>query len=98
MNCITTPKNIINIAFLVIILFGCMNSSSRKNSESDNQDKTIGFITIDGTKLNYVIEGDGIPCVFIGATKNYPIKTFSTGMRKHIKFIFMNNRAFVPSV
>lgn len=84
------------IAFIVIVLFGCKNSSSRKKAESGNQDRTTGYITVDGTKLCYVIEGDGIPCVVIGAIKNWPRKTFSEGLRKHIKFIFMDNRAFVP--
>jgi proline iminopeptidase len=55
-----------------------------------------GFITVDGTQLNYLIEGTGIPCLVIGATKNWPRKTFSEELRKYIKFIFMDNRAFVP--
>ena len=50
---------------------------------------------MDGTQLNYIIEGNGIPCVVIGSTKNWPRKTFSDELRKHIKFIFMDNRAFV---
>jgi len=59
-------------------------------------DKSSGVITVDDTKLRYVIEGRGIPCVVIGSTKNWPRKTFSEELRKHIQFIFMDNRAFVP--
>ncbi len=59
------------------------------------QEETSGFITVDGTQLNYLIEGTGIPCVVIGAAKNWPRKTFSEELRKYIKFIFMDNRAFV---
>ena len=59
------------------------------------QEETSGYITVDGTQLNYLIEGTGIPCVVIGATKNWPRKTFSEELRKYIKFIFMDNRAFV---
>ena len=56
-----------------------------------------GSITVDGTQLNYLMEGNGIPCVDIGSsTANWPKKTFSEELRKHIQFIFMDNRAFVP--
>ena len=53
------------------------------------------FISIDGYKLSYVVEGSGIPCLVIGSAIYYP-RTFSQELRKQFKFIFTDNRGFVP--
>lgn len=59
--------------------------------------ESSGVIEVDGTKLGYVIEGKGIPCVVIGSsTTNWPRRTFSQELRKHIMFIFIDCRAFLP--
>jgi len=52
-----------------------------------------GFIEIDGSKLEYVVEGDGIPCLVIGSSVYYP-KTFSKDLKKHLKMYFVDMRWF----
>ena len=47
-----------------------------------------GSITIDGSVLNYVVEGEGKPCLVIGSSVYYP-KTFSKELRKHLKMYFL---------
>jgi len=54
------------------------------------------FVSVDGYKLSYVIEGSGIPCLVIGSAIYYP-RTFSQELRQHFKFIFTDNRGFVPT-
>mgnify|MGYP001348294564 CR=1 FL=1 len=52
-----------------------------------------GQILIDGTKLNYVVEGNGRPCIVIGSSIYYP-RTFSDKLRKHFQFSFVDMRWF----
>lgn len=54
------------------------------------------FINIDGFRLNYYIEGKGIPAIVIGSTEYYS-KTFSSNLRKHLQLIFMDHRGFAKS-
>ena len=56
----------------------------------------MDFISIDGYKLSYVVEGSGIPCLVIGSAIYYP-RTFSQDLRQQFKFIFTDNRGFVPT-
>ena len=58
--------------------------------------KILDFISINGTKLSYGIEGSGIPCLVIGSAIYYP-RTFSQELRQHFKFIFADTRGFVPT-
>ncbi|MCP4634523.1 MAG: alpha/beta hydrolase, partial [candidate division Zixibacteria bacterium] len=46
--------------------------------------------------MNYLIEGNGIPCFVIGSAIYYP-RTFSQDLRKHFKFIFLDIRGFAVS-
>ncbi len=55
-----------------------------------------GTIEIDGFKLGYCIEGTGRPAIVIGSSIYYP-RTFSQNLRKHLKFIFVDHRGFVPA-
>jgi len=77
------------------ILYIILSTVILLSSGCEEQIELSGFILADDTRLDYVIEGNGIPCVVIGSTKNWPRKTFSDELRKHIKFIFIDNRAFV---
>jgi proline iminopeptidase len=52
-----------------------------------------GIVEIDGFKLNYLIEGQGIPVLVIGGTKYYP-KIFSDSLRKDLMMIFIDHRGF----
>ncbi|MFC2165368.1 alpha/beta fold hydrolase [Acidobacteriota bacterium] len=65
-------------------------------AEKAQTEKSSGTIDVGGGKLNYVIEGSGIPCLVVGSSVYYP-RTFSQELRKHFKFIFMDLRHFTPS-
>ena len=51
------------------------------------------FILVDGSKLNYVIEGEGIQCLVIGSSIYYP-KTFSKNLLNHLKMYFVDMKWF----
>ncbi len=52
-----------------------------------------GVLTIDGSQLNYVVEGSGQPCLVIGSSVYYP-KTFSKTLRQHLKMYFVDLKWF----
>lgn len=58
--------------------------------------KSSGFVTVDGIKLGYVIEGTGIPCV-VPHDVSIMTRALSKELRKHFKFIFLDSRNEVPS-
>ena len=49
-----------------------------------SQDVYRGQLSVDGSKLDYVIEGRGKACLVIGSSVYYP-KTFSPELQKHLK-------------
>jgi proline iminopeptidase len=52
-----------------------------------------GEIEVDGSRLSYVIEGEGTPCLVIGSSIYYP-RTFSKDLRKHLKMYFVDMKWF----
>lgn len=54
---------------------------------------SLGDLKVDGFKLQYRIEGEGWPAIVIGSHLYYP-RTFSKDLRKHLKLIFVDQRAF----
>ena len=52
-----------------------------------------GEIEVDGSRLSYVIEGEGAPCLVIGSSIYYP-RTFSKDLRKHLKMYFVDMKWF----
>ena len=53
------------------------------------KEKERGTIQINGFKMNYLVEGEGIPCLVIGSSVYYP-KTFSNRHKKHLKMYFVD--------
>src|SRR5215469_9631894 len=51
------------------------------------------FASIDGTRIHYLVEGEGLPCM-IPSLAGTPIyeRTFSANLRKHLKLIFVELR------
>jgi proline iminopeptidase len=78
---------------LFLVITAC--SHSPKGTQAVKSESTIsgGFIEISGTKLNYVAEGTGIPCMVIGSSIYYP-RTFSNKLRDHLRFWFIDMRWF----
>ncbi|MCB1213040.1 MAG: alpha/beta hydrolase, partial [Chlamydiia bacterium] len=54
-----------------------------------------GSIEIDGCRLSYSIEGSGPTALVIGSSKYYS-KSFSPGLRKHFRLVFLDWRGFAP--
>jgi proline iminopeptidase len=54
-----------------------------------------GTVDISGFKLNYLVEGEGIPVMLIGSTVYYP-RVFSAMLKKHLQLIHVDHRGFVP--
>jgi proline iminopeptidase len=55
-----------------------------------------GFLPFQGGKLEYFIEGQGIPFVVLSGPHFYQ-RLFSPELRKHIQFIFYDSRITVPT-
>lgn len=55
--------------------------------------RTMGSITVDGSKLNYVVEEKGKPCLVIGSSIYYP-RTFSKKIREHLRMYFVDMKWF----
>ncbi|MFD1145201.1 alpha/beta fold hydrolase [Larkinella insperata] len=53
-----------------------------------------GVIDIDGFKLGYKVEGEGMPALVIGSTVYYP-RTFAGDLRQSLQLIFIDHRGFV---
>lgn len=63
----------------------------KKRTEKGSSSKS--YIEVDGSKLNYVIEGRGKPCLVIGSSVYYP-KTFSQDLRRYLKMYFVDLKWF----
>jgi len=81
--------------FLVFYLFfsGCKQISEQEQQNTLDPAPSRGTIEIEGTKLNYVIEGDGAPCLVIGSSIYYP-RTFSEKLRNSFRIYFVDLRWF----
>ena len=80
--------------FLISLSFSfyqCQNSIESDEKASYSVEK--GSIELDSVNFEYVIEGEGIPCLVIGSSVYYP-RTFSKKLRKHFRFYFVDLRWF----
>ncbi len=71
------------------ILFSCffLTASLLVNA----QDRVTSEVAAaDGTKLHYIVEGSGDPCVVVNGS-NYQ-RVYSKGLRQHLKLIFLDFR------
>ena len=59
-------------------------------------EKSSGYVTVNGFKLRYLIEGTGIPTLVIGGA-TFHSRTFSRRLRDHLKLIFVDMKDFVPT-
>jgi|WetSurMetagenome_2_1015567.scaffolds.fasta_scaffold00925_6 proline iminopeptidase len=73
-----------------------LNLFSEKQKNDNKPPVSSGHITVDGTDLNYTVEGKGMPCLVIGSSIYYP-RTFSKELRNHLKFYFVDMRWFAKN-
>src|SRR3546814_5831960 len=57
--------------------------------------RECGAIQSDGFNLQYIVEGQGRPVIVVGSSLYYA-RTFSAGLRRHLKLAFMDHRGFAP--
>lgn len=81
-----------SILYVGRILFTVLISLSFNGSSAvEAQDKRPSeIVAADGTKLRYVIEGSGIPCVVVNGS-HYQ-RVFPKDLRRHLKLIFLDFR------
>ena len=71
-----------------------LNVTAQQNEQSQESRKSRkGVIEVDGSRLSYVIEGEGIPCLVIGSSIYYP-RTFFNNLRLHLKMYFVDMKWF----
>lgn len=80
------------IVYCLLINAGNLFSKHLGNNVIKYSNKA-GTIEIDGSILNYVVEGEGMPCLVIGSSIYYP-KTFHQELRKHLKMYFVDLKWF----
>jgi proline iminopeptidase len=84
------------ICFLIFIfIFG---EIADVQSQDDSANPVSGspnmFVDVEGTRLNYVIEGKGKTCLVIGSSVYYP-RTFSENLKNNFRFVFVDTRHYV---
>ena len=78
-------KSLFYCIAMCFMLFTC----AEKESQTNQEETTRGTIEVEGTILDYVVEGQGKPCLVIGSSIYYP-RTFSKELRKHFRFYFVD--------
>jgi len=86
------------ICYFSVFIFAILycNFVVAQQAEKKHETSTNGYIEVDGSKLNYVIEGTGKPCLVIGSSIYYP-KTFSQDLRQHLKMYFVDMKWFAKN-
>lgn len=77
------------LCILSFLLSTCVIAQSNNKEFLSNS----GAVKVDGSRLKYVIEGEGKPCLVIGSSIYYP-RTFSNNLRKHLKMYFVDMKWF----
>jgi proline iminopeptidase len=81
------------LALSVFLFLSCGKESKQTKEKEQSNVPAGGHILVDGTKLEYIVEGEGMPSLVIGSSVYYP-KTFSKEIRKHLKMYFIDLRWF----
>jgi len=75
------------LCLLSILLGTCVTA------QRDIKQARDGVIELDGSKLKYVVQGEGTACLVIGSSIYYP-KTFSDNLRQHLQMFFVDMKWF----
>ena len=79
---------------ILIIFFLCLVNGC--NEKADSSERESGTVLINGTELNYFIEGDGYPCIVV-TEGEVMAKSISNELKNHFTFIFINARMNVSN-
>ena len=84
-------STIILIIFFLCLVNGCKEKVGGTQKTVDSSERESGTVLINGTELNYFIEGNGFPCIVV--TEGELIaKSISNELKDHFTFIFINAR------
>jgi len=72
-----------------LFIFGCLCFASPVSINAQNP-SSLEVTAADGTKLRYVVEGSGIPCVVVNG--GHYRRVFSKDLRRHLKLVFVDFR------
>lgn len=78
-----------NIIVILIILLPLAQACHNKEKDDQSEVPESGSLLINGNRLNYVVQGEGIPCMVIGSSIYYP-RTFSDSLKKRLKMYFVD--------
>lgn len=81
------------VLLLFCITFNGFYGIKAQTSGNSKEIVRSGSIMVDGSRLDYVVEGQGRPCLIIGSSIYYP-KTFSTNLRKNLEMYFVDMKWF----
>ena len=84
------------ILFSLYFFVGCKGKSDKSSEKKEPARIENSTVLNDGTKLSYLIEGEGYPCIVVTEGELLS-KTLSTEIKKHFKFIFINARMNVAN-
>ena len=73
------PLLVVSLVLLVCFAYGSL------------QKETSGVINVEGAMLHYLIQGNGTPCLVLGASTP-SVRTFSQKLRQNLKLIFLGLR------
>ena len=84
--------NQFSVLYVGRILFTVLISLSFSGSclVEAQQKRPTEIVAADGTKLRYVVEGSGIPCVVVNGS--HYRRVFSKELRRHLKLVFVDFR------
>jgi len=72
-----------------LFILGCLCVAAPLSINAQNP-SPLEVKTADGTKLHYVVEGSGIPCIVVNGS-HYK-RVFSKDLRRHLKLVFVDFR------
>ena len=72
-----------------LFILGCLCVAAPSPINAQNPSPLV-VTTADGTKLHYVVEGSGIPCIVV--TGSHYKRVFSKDLRRHLKLVFVDFR------
>ncbi|MEI6049688.1 MAG: alpha/beta hydrolase [Bacteroidota bacterium] len=80
-----------HLRLAIIILTFCPSLFGQNKTVTNQNDSN--YIEVDGSKLRYIVKGEGQPCLVIGSSLYYP-RTFSEELNKYMKMYFVDMKWF----
>lgn len=77
------------IIVLIIIIFPLTHSCFNNGPDDRESIANSGSMLINGSRLNYKVQGEGIPCLVIGSSIYYP-RTFSDSLKLRLEMYFVD--------